>query len=91
MVKIVNGFHLFPKKFHHRYLTSVHFQNHLGIILDYRLAFNDHLENVSTKIDGVIAIIRKLQYLLPRAAVITMQKLYFRPHADYGDVIYEQA
>ena len=75
-LRIVNGFHLFPKKFHHRCLIQAHCQKHLEMILDYRLTFNDHLEKVSAKVNRGIAWI---------------EVSFVCPHLDYGDVKYEQA
>ena len=36
------------------------------MILAYRLTFNDHLEKISEKVNGEIAKICNLQYILPR-------------------------
>ena len=66
-------------------------QKHLGIILDTRLSFEKHLETVLCKINKTIGLIRKLQNLLPRTALITLYKAFVRPHLDYGDIIYDQA
>ena len=34
---------------------------------------------------------RKLQPIIPRAALLTIYKSFLRPHLDYGDVIYDRA
>ena len=36
-------------------------------------------------------MISKLQPIIPRAALLTIYKSFFRPHLDYGDVIYDRA
>ena len=66
-------------------------RKHLGIILDTRLSFEKHLETVLCKINKTIGLIRKLQNLLPRSALITLYKAFVRPHFDYGDILYDQA
>ena len=66
-------------------------QKHLGIILDTRLSFEKHLETVLCKINKMIGLIRKLQNLLPRTALITLYKAFVRSHLDYGNMIYDQA
>ena len=38
-----------------------------------------------------IGLIRKLQNLLPRTALITLYKTFALPHLDHGDIIYDQA
>ena len=54
------------------------------------MSFEKHLETVLCKINKTIGLIRKLQNLLPRKALITLYKAFFRPHLDYGDIIYAQ-
>ena len=36
-------------------------------------------------------MIRKLQPIIPRAALLTIYKSFIRPHLDYGDIIYDRA
>ena len=76
--------------FNNSNVTQTTSQKHLGIILETRLSFEKHLESVLCKINKTIGLIRKLQNLLPRAALITY-KAFVRPHLDYGDIIYDQA
>ena len=66
-------------------------QKHLGIFLDPKLDFKEHLKNKSVKIIKSTALLRKLQSILPRHALVTIYKSFIRPHLDYGDTIYEQA
>ena len=66
-------------------------QKHLGMFLYFKLSFNKHLETVFVKVNRCIAILRKLQTLLPREAFLTICKSFSRPHFDYGDVIYDQS
>ena len=54
------------------------------------MSFEKHLETVLCKINKTIGLIRKLQNLLPRTALITLYKAFVRPHLDYGDIIYDQ-
>ena len=35
-------------------------------------------------------LLRKLQNLLPRSALITIYKSFVRPQLDYGDILYDQ-
>ena len=36
-------------------------------------------------------MIKKLQPVTPRSALLTIYKSFLRPHLDYGDVIYHRA
>ena len=47
-------------------------QKHLGLTLDNRLTFDEHLTNVSNKISKTIGLLRKLQNILPRPALLTI-------------------
>ena len=64
-----------PLVFNNANVSQCKSQKHLGIILDHR----------------TIGLLRKLQNLLPREALITIYKAFVRPHLDYGDVLFDQA
>ena len=36
-------------------------------------------------------MLRKLQNILPRPALLTIHKCFIRPHLDYDDITYDQA
>ena len=80
-----------PLLFNNNYVSQVNSQKHLGIILDVKLTFEEHLKNVFNKTNKTIGLLRKLSNLLPRQALITIYKAFVRPHLDYGDVLYGQA
>ena len=50
-------------------------QKHLELTLDNRLTFDEHLTNVSNKISKTIGLLRKLQNILPRPALLTIYVL----------------
>ena len=65
-------------------------QKHLGLTLDNKLSFNEHINdkiNQANKGDGLL---RKLQTVLPRNSLRTIYKSFIRPLLDYADVIYDQ-
>ena len=65
-------------------------QKHLGIHLDEKLNFNHHLKAKIAKANKGIGLIRKSAHVLPRSSLLTIYKLFLRPHLDYGDIIYSQ-
>ena len=67
------------------------FRKHLGVILDSTLTFDNHLNNVQSKSNRTIGLLRKLQNTLPRSTLITIDKAFTRPYLDYGDILYDQA
>ena len=66
-------------------------QKHLGMHLDKKLNFEEHLSKVETKVNNSVGIIRKLQNVLPRSALLTVYKSFIRPLLDDGDMIYGKA
>ena len=66
-------------------------QKHLGMHLEKKLNFEEHLSKVETKVNTSVGIIRKLQNILPRVALLTVYKSFIRPLLDYGDIKYDKA
>ena len=58
--------------------------------LDEELAFKHHINEKINKANKGIEIIRKLNIILPRSALLTMYRSFIRPHLNYDDVIYDQ-
>ena len=80
-----------PLVFNNTNVTQSIYQKHLGIILDSKLTFENHVNMVTTKINKTIGLLRKLQNLLPRTILIKIYKAFVRPHLDYDDILYHQA
>ena len=68
---------------------QVQLQKHLGLFFDPKLSFDEHIQCISIKTRKIIGLIRKLQPIMPRTALLTIYKSFLRPHLDYGDVIYK--
>ena len=66
------------------------FQKHLGLFLDSKLNFFDHINEKIKKATKGINFVRKMNLSLPRTSLLTIYKSFVRPHLDYGDVIYDQ-
>ena len=77
--------------FNNNPVNQTPFQKHLGMYLDSKLEFLEHLENIHAKVNKSIALLRKLQTILPRPTLLTIYKAFIRPHLDHGDTIYDQA
>ena len=58
-----------PLTFNNVDVGQISCQKHLGMFLDFKLSFNEHLETVFAKVNRGIAILRKLQSVLPREAL----------------------
>ena len=65
-------------------------QMHLGLNLDAKLTFNDH---INEKIGNVMkddGLLSKLQCFLPCRSLLTIYKSIVRPHLHHGHIIYDQ-
>ena len=71
-------------------VNKVSKQKHLGVILDNKLSFADHIKHAIGKSIKGLNVIRKLNHYLPRKTLLTIYKSFIRPHLDYGDVIFDQ-
>ena len=78
-------------RFNNSIVSQTPYQKQLGIFLDARLTFEEHLKVITTKVNKSIGLLRKLQKTLPRPVLMTMYKTFVRPHLDYGDIIYDEA
>ena len=78
-------------RFNNNNVSQASSQKHLGLTLDNRLTFDEHLTNVSNMISKTIGLLQKLQNILPRPPPPTIYKCFIRPHLDYGDIIYDKA
>ena len=66
------------------------YKKHVGIILDEKLNFKQHVDNAISKINKGRSIMKKLRQSLPWKSLITIYKAFLRPLIDYGDIIYDQ-
>ena len=79
-----------PLLFNNSTVQQISSQKHLGIYLDEELTFKYHVNEKIMKANRGIGVIRKLDNILPRSALLTIYRSFIRPHLDYGDVINNQ-
>ena len=77
--------------FNENIINSIPHQKHLGIILDQKLNFQEHINSILSKVNRSIGLLRKLNSVLSRSSLMTIYKSFIRPHLDYGDIIFDQA
>ena len=65
-----------PLSFNNIPVAHANSQKHLEMQLDKKLNFDEHLNKVESKLNKTISI--------------TIYKSFFRPHLDYGDIIYDK-
>ena len=62
---------------------------HLGLLLDKRLTFDRHVEEMILRGNKDIVLITRLRRYLPRNSLLIIYKALIRPLLDYGDVAYD--
>ena len=62
---------------------------HLGLLLDNKLVFDQHIREKILKANKSINLITRLRKYLPRKSLLNIYKSFVRPILDYGDIIYD--
>ena len=79
-----------PLHFNSTNIQVVDSQKHLGLVLDSKLNFNEHIESKITKCNKIIGLMKKLSQFLSRKSLLTIYKSFVRPNLDYTDIIYDK-
>ena len=77
-----------PLFFNGSVVTRELFHKHLGLILDSKLTFIEHVNEKVRIAKRFIGILKYLNNYLPTQTLSQIYKMYVRPHPDCGDVIY---
>ena len=65
-------------------------QKHLGLILDEKLTFNDHIPSKLTTVNKLASTLRKIYHYIPRNSLVTIYKSFVRLHLAYANVIFDK-
>ena len=77
--------------FNNNKIQSAPAQKHLGLILDSKLDFNQHIDDKINKCNKIIGTMRKLSMTLSRKSLLTICKSFVRRLLDYADIIYDES
>ena len=72
-------------------LSNNLFLKHLGLRLDIKLNFSEHIKTITKQIGKTLGLLRKFQQILPRSTLLTIYKTFIRSLLNYADIIYDQA
>ena len=61
-------------------------QKHLGLVLDSKLSFNEHVNQKINKCNRIIGLMKRLSLILSRNQLHTIYKTFVRSHLDYADI-----
>ena len=91
---------LFSRKKKTQILPTISFNNiqierashhkHLGVLLDEKFNFKQHIDTTILKLNKGMSVIKKFRHSLPRKPLMTIYKACLRLLIDYGDIIYDQ-
>ena len=79
-----------PLNFNNNSIKQVYFPKHLGVCLDSKLDFLQHLQNMFKNVNKTISLLRKLHNNVPRAPLVTVYKSFISPDLDHADILYDQ-
>ena len=65
-------------------------QKHLGLILDKKLTFNDHIASKLTTVNKLTITLRKIYRHISSNSLVTIYKSFVRMHLAYADVIFDK-
>ena len=71
-------------------VTRTTVQKHIGMYLDEKLNYNTHIKEKLSKVYKGIGLLRNLSNKRSRQALVTIYKVFIRPHLDYGDIVYDK-
>ena len=76
--------------FNHNFVKQVPSQKHVGMYLDTKLNFQEHINSVLSKVNKTFGLLQKLHTFLPRQSLVTVYKAFIRLHFEYVDIICDQ-
>ena len=72
------------------YVERASYQKQIGILLNEKLNFRQHIDTTILKVNKAISVIKKLRHSLPQKLLATIYKDFLKPQMDYRDIIYDK-
>ena len=79
-----------PATFNNMSIVCSSCQKHLGLYLDEKLNFTNHITEKVSKVNKGTDMLKKLHNVLPINSLITIYKSFIQTHLDYGAIIFDQ-
>ena len=77
-----------PLFFNNVQIDEVESHRHLGILLNNKLSWHQHTDNIVTQARKRLDILHRMRYKLDRKALETLYFAFVRPLLEYGDVVW---
>ena len=85
-----NNENFLPVTFNNAKVVTCCTYNHVGLLLDKRLSFSEHIQSAMNKCYKMIGVIKRLSVNLSCDALRRIYKSFIRSYLDYGDIIHEK-
>ena len=60
------------------------YSKYLGVLIDEKLNWKQHINQLNTKISKSIGILYKLRHLVPKSTLVTLYNSFIQSHVLYG-------
>ena len=70
-------------------VTQTTVQKHIGLYLNEKLNYNTHIKEKANKAYKGIGFLRNFSSKPLRQALVTIYKIFIKPHLSYGDIMYD--
>ena len=86
--KYNNNVELLDIKMNNQIIRRVSHTKFLGVLIDEKLTWNNHISDVTNKISKNVGVIRKLSNLLPQRILFTLYNTLILPYLWYYNVVW---
>ena len=73
------------------YLECKECVNYLGVLIDYKLSWKNHIDSIALKISKTIGLLSKLRYFVPHHTLVNIYDSLITPYLRYGLTVWDQA
>ena len=80
-----------PSTNKHKQLECREFVKYLGVLIDYKLSWNDHIDTILLKISRAVGLLSKLRHFVPFRTLISIYHSLIAPYLRYGLIAWGQA
>ena len=80
-----------PSTNKHKQLECREFVKYLGVLIDYKLSWNNHIDTILLKISRTVGLLLKLRHFVPFSTLISIYHSLIAPYLRYGLIAWGQA
>ena len=80
-----------PSTNKHKQLECREFVKYLGVLIDYKLSWNNHIDTILLKISRTVGLLLKLRHFVPFSTLISIYHSLIAPYLPYGLIAWGQA